>query len=238
VASSKQTPPGKRSSRTTKASKTAGRSRSHRKAAVQSGELGKKGQSTRKMLNQVILDLVNERGYTNFRLKDLCERSGLTIGAFYFHYESKEHALREVAADTARELFANITSDIDAKPLEEGFRLTIRDFQRCYSDPQLQGAAKMMRAMIPADSYVTEVYFTEREKVIDNLVDASGQERQSLGKRRGPERAVVEYLFCGLADFMEMVHLAGNEELKRSAGSPNTIARRLGALWYQAVVNA
>jgi AcrR family transcriptional regulator len=238
VASSKQTSSGGRSRRATKASKASFPAATTRKATGQAAELGRKGQSTRKMLNKVILDLVNERGYTNFRLKDLCERSGLTIGAFYFHYESKEHALREVAADTARELFANITSDIDAKPLEEGFRLTIRDFQRCYSDPHLQGAAKMMRAMIPADSYVTDVYFAEREKVIDNLVDAAGQERQSVGKRRGPERAVIEYLFCGLADFMEMVHLEGNDELKRSAGSPETIARRLGALWYQAVINA
>ncbi len=234
MAPTEKTTPAK----TTRAKQLAARNNSRSKASSRAGDLGKKGQSTRNMLNQVILDLVNERGYTNFRLKDLCERSGLTIGAFYFHYENKEDALREVAAETARELFASISSDIDSKPLEEGFKLTIRDFQRCYSDPQLQGAAKMMRAMIPADAYVTQVYFEERKKVIDNLVDVSGQERSKLGKRRGPERAIIEYLFCGLADFMEMVHLDGNDALQRSAGSPDTIAKRLGALWYEAVVNA
>ena len=86
----------------------------------QSGDakLGKKGQATRDMLDKAILELVNERGFTNFRLQDLCDKTGLTIGAFYFHYKNKDQALESVAAGAAESLFSTIESDIEAKPLK------------------------------------------------------------------------------------------------------------------------
>lgn len=201
-------------------------------------QLGPKGQATRKLLNQTILELVNEKGYPNLRLKDICDRTGLTIGAFYFHYENKDRALEGVAVEAARDLFLDISSDIESKPLLEEFHLTIRDYQRGYSDPSRVGGTRMMRSMIPANAQVTEVYFAERAKVIDKLVEASSAERRKAGKRNGPERAVIEYLFCGLADFLELVYLRDDPALKKSAGATKTLAKRLASLWYDAVMNA
>jgi len=202
------------------------------------GDLGPKGQATRRLLNRTILELVNEKGYTNLRLKDVCERTGLTIGAFYFHYENKNKALEGVAAEAARGLFNRIRSDIEAKPLLDEFRLTIDDYQRGYSEPSLIGGTRMMRSMIPANAYVTEIYFQERKKVINKLVEAASAERKTQGRRNGPERAVIEYLFCGLADFLEMVYLRDDPALRKSAGSKATLAKRMAAIWYDAVMNA
>lgn len=205
---------------------------------AKSGKRGRKGQATREVLDKAILQLVNERGFMNFRLQDLCDSTGLTIGAFYFHYKNKDHALESVAAQAAGELFATIASDIEAQPLEEEFRLTIRDYQRGYSDPRLREQTRMMRSMIPANAMVTETYFAARGKIIKKLVENAAAERKSNGLRSGPERAVVEYLFSGLADFMEMLYLGNDRELKRSAGNDRKIAQRLARLWYRAVMEA
>jgi len=204
----------------------------------QHGKRGRKGQATREVLDKAIMELVNERGFSNFRLQDLCDRTGLTIGAFYFHYKNKDRALESVAAQSAGELFATISSDIEEQPLEEEFRLTIRDYQRGYSDPRLREQTRMMRSMIPANPVVTETYFAARGKIIKKLVENAAAERRSKGLRSGPERAVIEYLFSGLADFMEMLYLGDDRELKKSAGSDRKIAERLARLWYRAVMEA
>ncbi|MEM1111584.1 MAG: TetR/AcrR family transcriptional regulator [Pseudomonadota bacterium] len=200
--------------------------------------LGKKGQATRDALDKAILELVDERGFTNFRLQDLCERTGLTIGAFYFHYKNKDQALEAVAAKAARELFAAIGSDIESKPLEEECRLTIRDYQRGYSNPDFQEQTRMMRSMIPANPIVTETYFAARRKIIDKLVETAVVERRQAGLRAGPERAIIEYLFSGLADFFETLYMGKDTDIKRSAGSDSKIVERLAKLWFRAIMEA
>lgn len=202
------------------------------------GKLGKKGKATREMLDRAILELVNERGFSNFRLQDLCDRTGLTIGAFYFHYKNKDQALESVAASAAEDLFSVIESDIEAKPLKEEFLLAIRDYQRGYSVPHLREQTRMVRSMIPANQIVTDTYFRARSAIISKLVETAVEERRSLGLKSGPERAVIEYLFSGLADFFELLYLGDDKELKQSAGSEKKVVERLAELWYQAVISA
>ena len=42
------------------------------------------------------LELMNEKGYSNVTLNDLAEFAGLTRGAFYWHFKSKEDILHEI----------------------------------------------------------------------------------------------------------------------------------------------
>ena len=197
-----------------------------------------KGEATRELLCTSILELVTEQGYAGFRLRDLCERTGLTIGAFYFHFENKEQALEFVAARAAHDLFHGIAAAIQGKPLIDAFRATIQSFQRGYSDIRLREQTRFMSSMIPANASVSAVYFEERAAVIDALVSAARAERQHAGLRAGPERATIEYLFSGLADFFTMLYLHNDAALKKSAGSTTTLADRMARLWYDAVLVA
>lgn len=199
---------------------------------------GPKGQATREVIKQAMLELVNEQGFTNFRLRDLCERTGLTIGAFYFHFDSKEQALEEVAASAAEALFARISVHIEAQPLKEEFRLIIADYQRGYSEPGLREQTRMMRSLIPANPMVTATYFRARTAIISKLVETATRERLAAGMKSGPERAVIEYLFSGLADYMELLYLGDDRALKRSAGSDRKVVDTLTRLWYNAVMSA
>ncbi len=199
---------------------------------------GSKGRATREAIKQAMLELVNEQGFTHFRLRDLCERTGLTIGAFYFHFDNKEQALEEVAASAAEELFAQISTDIEEQPLKEEFRLAIEDYQRGYSEPGLREQTRMMRSLIPANPVVTETYFKARTAIISKLVETAARERRAEGLKAGPERAIIEYLFSGLADYMELLYFGDDKALKRSAGGDKKVVDTLARLWYDAVMNA
>ncbi|WP_187369113.1 TetR/AcrR family transcriptional regulator [Baekduia soli] len=49
---------------------------------------------TRQLLMEAALDLFAERGFRETSIQDVVERAGLTKGAFYHHFRTKEDALR------------------------------------------------------------------------------------------------------------------------------------------------
>lgn len=52
-----------------------------------------RSESTRERIHAAGLELFNERGYTGTSVRDLAERCGLTSGALYNHYASKDDLL-------------------------------------------------------------------------------------------------------------------------------------------------
>ncbi|MDB1086389.1 ScbR family autoregulator-binding transcription factor [Streptomyces sp. ACA25] len=51
---------------------------------------------TRRLLLNAAAELFAERGYAGTSITDISRRSGLTSGAIYFHYTSKEHLARSI----------------------------------------------------------------------------------------------------------------------------------------------
>ena len=55
-------------------------------------------QSLRKMLDTA-RDMLAEKGYAGFTLKELCKRSNISIGSIYHRFESKRQLVRRVQAE-------------------------------------------------------------------------------------------------------------------------------------------
>ena len=62
-----------------------------------------KGQATRASILQTAAAVFAERGYTDTTLAELIARSGLTKGAFYFHFASKEQLALAVLEEKQRQ---------------------------------------------------------------------------------------------------------------------------------------
>jgi AcrR family transcriptional regulator len=54
------------------------------------------GVETRERLLQAAVDLYSSNGFAGASVKDVCDRAGVTKGAFYHHFESKAHLIMAI----------------------------------------------------------------------------------------------------------------------------------------------
>jgi AcrR family transcriptional regulator len=83
---------------------------------VSSPAVTPKGAATRAFLLQTAAEVFAERGYTETTLAELIARSGLTKGAFYFHFSSKEQLALAVIEEKQRQWIDSVVQAISAKP--------------------------------------------------------------------------------------------------------------------------
>jgi AcrR family transcriptional regulator len=83
---------------------------------VPSPAITPKGAATRAFLLQTAAEVFAERGYTETTLAELIARSGLTKGAFYFHFSSKEQLALAVIEEKQRQWIDSVVQAISAKP--------------------------------------------------------------------------------------------------------------------------
>lgn len=58
-----------------------------------------KGMKTRQDIYEASVALFTKRGYDNVTVDDICHKVGVTKGAFYYHFKSKDQVLREKFLD-------------------------------------------------------------------------------------------------------------------------------------------
>jgi len=64
---------------------------------AQNGPRSRKGVQTRARLLDAAKEIFEENGFLEARISDIAERAGLSHGAFYHYFDSKEQVFREVA---------------------------------------------------------------------------------------------------------------------------------------------
>lgn len=64
-----------------------------------------KGDRTREQLVTTIIALVNERPLDAIRITDICAPSGLAVGAFYFHFKTRDDAFDQIATAVVADIF-------------------------------------------------------------------------------------------------------------------------------------
>src|ERR1700739_4361134 len=74
-----------------------------------------KGAATRAFLLQVAAEVFAERGYVETTMAELIARSGLTKGAFYFHFSSKDQLAMAVIEEKQRQWIDSVQAAISAE---------------------------------------------------------------------------------------------------------------------------
>jgi len=54
-----------------------------------------KAATTKKKIFDTAVDLINQKGYDNVTVSEICNSAGMAKGSFYIHYNSKEDIVRE-----------------------------------------------------------------------------------------------------------------------------------------------
>src|SRR3954471_18513963 len=71
---------------------------------TQNGPRSRKGEQTRARLLDAAKGIFEENGFLEARISDIAERAGLSHGAFYHYFDSKEQIFREIAETLDDEL--------------------------------------------------------------------------------------------------------------------------------------
>ena len=64
---------------------------------AQNGPRSRKGEQTRARLLDAAKEIFEDNGFLEARISDIAERAGLSHGAFYHYFDSKEQIFREIA---------------------------------------------------------------------------------------------------------------------------------------------
>ena len=64
---------------------------------AQNGPRSRKGEQTRARLLDAAKEIFEENGFLEARISDIADRAGLSHGAFYHYFDSKEQIFREIA---------------------------------------------------------------------------------------------------------------------------------------------
>jgi AcrR family transcriptional regulator len=88
--------------------------------------ISKEAEIRKKELLDAALELFYESGYDNTSINDIINKVGVTKGAFYYHFKSKEEVLDTIALQQAEELvevFVRVADEKDKNSLEKVNRI-------------------------------------------------------------------------------------------------------------------
>ena len=211
------------------------------------GPRSKKGRRTRDRLVKAAKVVFERSGFLNARVSDIVAEAGISHGAFYHYFESKEQIFREVAAEqevtmtslarradgpgAGDQVGADPVGAVPDGPLTAYER--IRAANAVYLEAYRAEAA-IMRVIEEVSRYDTEVYAVreQRQREYGALLarSISRLQEQGVADRRVDPRLAAAALGGMVAKFAEMTLVQGYETFDL-----NHAVEQVTLLWANAI---
>lgn len=198
-----------------------------------------KGARTKALIKQVVADLVDEKGVDGVVLEDICKRTELTIGAFYFHFGSKDAALEEVAIDSLESYYDGLIDAPENLNLyNEVHNILESSIEVHVHHPRM---ARLMYTMVPRSNRVYVHWLTARNRLIERLALAMARERglsQEAAASMAPlgqEYLCAQYLLAGAEGFFENAFYGSDPQFSKIDLKPANLVRDIAVLWYRSI---
>ena len=121
--------------------------------------------------------LFAERGYAETRIVDICREAGVAKGLFYWYFETKEAAFRDLAADLRLRLRREQARamDPDADPLvqlRQGSEASVRFMAAHAQAFSLIAVENVDRQFVEDLRHGTEVHADDTERIVRRAIEA------------------------------------------------------------------
>jgi AcrR family transcriptional regulator len=194
-----------------------------------------KGQRTRETLMGVVVSLVNEKPLAEIKVSDLCERSGLAVGAFYFHFRGRDDALEQTAILILDAFFADVLATPASDDLYGEIHGLIAQFHRGYVERRAE--IRAVFAILGAHRPVRLAWLAARLALIDRLMAAFARARPTAPGAFASDYVLAQYLLSALERFYEEVFFAPSyPRLHDEAANARVFVNEQARLWHRAVV--
>ena len=194
---------------------------------------GDKGARTREQIKDALVKLLSRKSVQDIVLDDICQETGLTVGAFYFHFKNKDAALEEVAIDALHMFYDRVLE----LPVTDSMRQDIEQLCTemvavCVDQPIL---VRLMAEGVQTKQGAREAWVQEHERLTGEYVTRLAQSRGHQGAGRGKggteqDQLDVQFMLYGLETLLEhaLIHREpGYSMLKRK---PEKLVERISSL--------
>lgn len=134
-----------------------------------------RAEATRRTILVAAVEVIGEIGYPNTSLSEFIERAGVTKGAYYYHFPTRESLLVALVAE-ADELIATTTRGAMAPDgssnLERLIRAAFRVADLACRDPRVRVGIQLRLAMGPASPATTALRSGDRTLIIQAVRSA------------------------------------------------------------------
>lgn len=185
-----------------------------------------RAEATRRRIIEAGVELFDELGYGETGLADVLQRAGVSKGAFYYHFDSKEAVAAAIIDDFDRMVTAAAAELFDpASPkLEEIIRATFKSADIIRSDKTASVGHQLLQSLGQISSAAARVYKRWTHDYLEVLTRAiSGWEL-----RKGLEIAdAVEGIWVGIAGSHLLSAAMGDDPFERLTKSWRMLLRVL-----------
>jgi AcrR family transcriptional regulator len=197
------------------------------------GEKPGKGALTRAAIVETLVAMVNERPLDDIHVSELCAANGLAVGAFYFHFASKDEALLAIAGEGLSWLYDRILSAPKPADAFGEIRHVISTFHAAQREkgPLIRAVYRILAYRRP----VRSAWIGLRAQAVARLTDALATLPPSPHGFASPYVA-AQFLMGAIERFYDDVYVAPPDGRLGGEGSPEDVfVRQQSEAWFRAV---
>jgi AcrR family transcriptional regulator len=143
-----------------------------------------RAEATRRKIIETAIELFDELGYGETGLADVLQRAGVSKGAFYYHFDSKEAVAKAIIDefDARAELCVQANFDPAAPTLDGIIKSTFAVQALMHRDPAVQVGQMLSQALSQVSSAGSRIYsgWTERVAEMVRAVARAGGIRPGI----------------------------------------------------------
>lgn len=196
-----------------------------------------KGDRTREQLVATIVTLVNERPLDAIRIADICAPSGLAVGAFYFHFKSRDDAFDQIATAIVSDVFDAALAVPPAADLFSELSGILGEFYRAALEQRARIKAFFHILNARRHPCVRKAWQARRARFLARLI-ARIDAAVAAGAQPvfGSANVTAHYLIGGLERFYDDVFfLTIDDILPAEAGNYDVFVRQQAAAWVSII---
>ena len=134
-------------------------------------------QRTLENIRNAIEELLQEKEYDSFTIKDICSRANIAVGTFYKYYDSKE----DVFTDRYHKMDEYFNTEVAQKMTENSLRKNLILFADCYRKriTNINVARQILKARLSGTSEAAKTRNRPMYEILDHLFE-QGQKQNEV----------------------------------------------------------
>jgi AcrR family transcriptional regulator len=205
----------------------------HLRAEMQERSFASKGERTRFRLKMAAAAALEEKGFQELKVADVCRLAHVALGTFYVYFPDKSAIASEVLLDFGDALYTQVQGIARGNNHYEAILLTNQFFIASY-----QRNAGLVRCLIQLEDQEPEFRARWRQRRLQWIQKIARSIARRSGDPEVPESMYVQiaYALEGMVfQYFYDIFVRRDPILSPIAGSPEHVASLMSVLWYRAV---